>query len=82
MGQPALNTPWTGPQLQPTPLALVTLALMEDESRVLNHNYVGVEHLLLGMLRQGDGPGHDVLTRLGVSLDPARRALMQWLAET
>ena len=60
--------------------AQVTLALAVDEARVLSHGHFGVEHLLLGLLRQGDRPGSEALAWLGVTLAPARTALGQWLA--
>jgi len=38
-----------------------------DESRKLGHNYVGTEHILLGLIREGEGVAAQVLTNLGVS---------------
>ncbi|MEE8162789.1 MAG: ATP-dependent Clp protease ATP-binding subunit, partial [Anaerolineae bacterium] len=52
-----------------------------DEARRLGHHYIGTEHLLLGLVRQGDGVAIDVLRSLGVSLDRVRtettRAVMK-----
>jgi ATP-dependent Clp protease ATP-binding subunit ClpC len=79
-GPPAINVNRTSGQLRPAPRAQATLTLAADEARDLKHGYVGVEHLLLGMLRQGAGPGYVVLTHLGVTLDPARAALGQYLS--
>jgi ATP-dependent Clp protease ATP-binding subunit ClpC len=44
----------------------------QDEARELRHNYIGTEHLLLGLLRQRDGVAARVLTGLGVTLAPVR----------
>jgi ATP-dependent Clp protease ATP-binding subunit ClpC len=44
----------------------------QEESRRLNHNYIGTEHLLLGILREGDGVAAEALASLEVGLDPAR----------
>ena len=44
----------------------------QDEARVLRHNYIGTEHLLLGLLREGEGLGAQVLGALGVTLDEVR----------
>ena len=44
----------------------------QEEARALNHNYIGTEHLLLGLLREEEGLGARVLVSLGVSLDGVR----------
>src|SRR5438067_13085208 len=41
----------------------------------MNHNYIGTEHLLLGLVREGDGVGAKVLTNLGVELDNVRNSV-------
>jgi hypothetical protein len=64
------------------PRAQAMLALAVDEALLLRHAYLGVEHLLLAMLRQGAGPGYDALARLGVRLEPARAALRAYIAQT
>jgi ATP-dependent Clp protease ATP-binding subunit ClpC len=46
--------------------------LAQDEARALQHNYIGTEHLLLGLLREEEGLGARVLESLGVSLKAAR----------
>jgi ATP-dependent Clp protease ATP-binding subunit ClpC len=51
------------------------LALSKEEARDLHHNYVGTEHLLLGLLREGDGIAAQVLQQLWVDLDQVRKAL-------
>jgi ATP-dependent Clp protease ATP-binding subunit ClpC len=55
-----------------TPRTKRVLELAFDEARRLGHHYIGTEHLLLGLVRQGDGVAIDVLKSLGVSLDKVR----------
>ncbi|HWA84483.1 MAG TPA: ATP-dependent Clp protease ATP-binding subunit, partial [Fimbriimonadaceae bacterium] len=50
--------------------------LAYDEARNLNNNYIGTEHLLLGLIREGDGLAGRVLAKLGVELEKARREVM------
>jgi len=59
-----------------TPRAKRVIDLAYDEARNLNNNYIGTEHLLLGLIREGDGLAGRVLARLGVELDRARREVM------
>ena len=49
--------------------------LAQDEARVLNHNYIGTEHLLLGLIREGDGIGAQALEALGISLSIVRKEI-------
>jgi hypothetical protein len=51
------------------------LVLAQEEARLLDHPFIGTEHLLLGLLHEGDGLAAKSLTSLGVSLDAARRAV-------
>ncbi|MDQ3701090.1 MAG: hypothetical protein M3442_09250 [Chloroflexota bacterium] len=51
------------------------LAYAEEEAQRLNHNYIGTEHLLLGLLRDFPGAGARLLRRLGVDLDETRAAV-------
>ncbi len=55
-----------------TPRAKKVIEFAVDEARLLNHNYVGTEHLLLGLLREGEGVAGGVLESLGVNLERAR----------
>ncbi|MBE0415203.1 MAG: AAA family ATPase, partial [Dehalococcoidia bacterium] len=55
-----------------TPRAKRVIELAVDEARRLNHNYIGTEHLLLGLLREGEGVAASVLESLGVSLEKVR----------
>jgi ATP-dependent Clp protease ATP-binding subunit ClpC len=65
-----------GQETQLTPRAKRVIDLAYDEARQLNNNYIGTEHLLLGLIREGEGLAGRVLARLGVDLDRARREVM------
>ena len=56
-------------QIPFTPEAKEVLRLALSESRALGHNYIGTEHILLGLIREGDGVAAQVLTGLGADLD-------------
>jgi ATP-dependent Clp protease ATP-binding subunit ClpC len=58
-----------------TERARQVVVLAQDEARELRHNYIGTEHLLLGVLREEEGVGARVLQRLGVTVDEARAQL-------
>jgi ATP-dependent Clp protease ATP-binding subunit ClpC len=62
-----------------TPRAKKVIELAIEEGQNLNHNYVGTEHLLLGLLREGEGIAAQVLSILGVDLKKARREVIQLL---
>ncbi|ADL08837.1 ATP-dependent Clp protease ATP-binding subunit [Thermosediminibacter oceani] len=62
-----------------TPRAKRVLELALDESRRLKHNYVGTEHILLGLIREGEGVAAQVLANLGVSLERARTEVLSLL---
>jgi ATP-dependent Clp protease ATP-binding subunit ClpC len=49
------------------------LLLSQEEARMLYHDYIGTEHLLLGLIREGEGVGAIVLKNLGLSLEDVRR---------
>ena len=55
-----------------TPRAKKVIELAVDEARRLNHHYIGTEHLLIGLMREGEGVAAGVLESLGVSLDKVR----------
>ena len=65
----------TGPDLPYTPSAKKAIELAMSEARSLNHDYVGVEHLVLGLLREGSSPAATVLAGTGLTLSAAREAL-------
>ena len=60
-----------------TPRAKRVIDLAYDEARNLNNNYIGTEHLLLGLIREGDGLAGKVLAKLGVNLEKARRSVIE-----
>src|SRR5207249_6349617 len=62
-----------------TPRAKKVIELAVDEARRLNHQYIGTEHLLLGLVREGEGIAAGVLESLGVSLDRVRAQVVQVL---
>ena len=55
-----------------TPRAKKVIELAVDEARRLSHHYIGTEHLLIGIMREGEGVAAGVLESLGVSLDKVR----------
>src|SRR5439155_22060197 len=55
-----------------TERARQVVVLAQDEARLLKHNYIGTEHLLLGLLREEDSPAWAVLKSLGLELDAVR----------
>jgi len=62
-----------------TPRAKRVLELAIDEARRLGHNYVGTEHLLLGLIREGEGVAAQVLTGMGADLERTREKVLQLL---
>jgi ATP-dependent Clp protease ATP-binding subunit ClpC len=65
-----------GQDMQLTPRAKRVIDLAYDEARQLNNNYIGTEHLLLGLIREGEGLAGRVLSKLGVDLERTRREVM------
>ncbi|MDF2558212.1 MAG: ATP-dependent Clp protease ATP-binding subunit ClpC [Bacillales bacterium] len=62
-----------------TPRAKKVVELSMDEARKLGHSYVGTEHILLGLIREGEGIAARVLNNLGVGLNKARQHVLQLL---
>src|SRR5271157_941699 len=60
-----------------TPRVKKVLALASKEAKALNHTYVGTEHILLGLLREGDGVAGKVLRTLGVDLEQTRLEILR-----
>src|SRR3546814_11294579 len=58
-----------------TDRARKVLTLAQEEAQRFNHNYIGTEHLLLGLVREGDGVAAKVLSNLGVELSKVRSAV-------
>ena len=65
-----------------TPRAKRVLELSLEEARQLGHNYIGTEHLLLGLIREGEGVAARVLENLGVDLGKVRTQVIRMLGET
>ena len=65
-----------------TSRAKKVIELAVDEARRLNHNYIGTEHLLIGLMREGEGVAAGVLESLGVNLDKVRAETSRILTHT
>jgi len=70
--------PWSG-QIPYTPRAKKVLELALREAKQLHHNYIGTEHILLGLLRERDGVAAQTLTALGADLNSVRQQVIQLL---
>jgi ATP-dependent Clp protease ATP-binding subunit ClpA len=64
-----------------TPRAKKVLELSLREALAFGHNYIGTEHILLGLIREGDGVAAKVLVQLGADLDRVRQAVVDLLGE-
>ena len=62
-----------------TPRAKKVLELSLREAKQLGHDYIGTEHILLGLIREGEGVAAQVLTSLGADLASVRREVIQLL---
>src|SRR5207244_6383879 len=62
-----------------TPRAKKVLELSLREALQLGHNYIGTEHILLGLIREGDGVAAQVLVKLGADLNRGRQQVIQLL---
>ena len=62
-----------------TPRVKKVLALASKEAKALNHSYVGTEHILLGLLREGEGVAAQVLRNLDINLDKTRNEILKEL---
>ncbi len=65
-----------------TPRAKKVIELAVDEARRLNHHYIGTEHILIGLMREGEGVAAGVLESLGVSLDKVRSETSRILSQS
>lgn len=68
-----------GPDLPYTSRAKKVLELAMDEARLLGHNYVGTEHMLIGLIREEKGIAAQVIVHSGLTLEPARREVLRLL---
>ena len=62
-----------------TPRVKKVLALATKEAKALHHTYVGTEHILLGLLREGDGVAARVLKQFNVDLEQTRKEILREL---
>jgi ATP-dependent Clp protease ATP-binding subunit ClpC len=67
-------------QIPFTPRAKKVLELSMRESIQLGHNYIGTEHILLGLIREGEGLGAQVLVKLGADLNRVRQQVIEMLS--
>ncbi|MDD4956431.1 MAG: ATP-dependent Clp protease ATP-binding subunit [Candidatus Omnitrophica bacterium] len=65
-----------------TPRAKKVIELAMDEARTLGHNYIGTEHLLLGLIREGDGVASQVLLNVGLDLKTVRDEVLNLLGSS
>ena len=63
-----------------TERARQVVVLAQDEARALKHNYIGTEHILLGLIREGEGVAAQVLVKLGADLSRVRQQVIQLLS--
>src|SRR3990172_9383194 len=56
------------------------VVLAQEEALLLNHNYIGTEHILLGLIREGEGVAAQVLQKLGADLNRVRQTVIQLLS--
>ena len=54
------------------------VVLAQEEARLLNHNYIGTEHILLGLIHEGEGVAAKALESLGISLEAVREKVEVW----
>jgi ATP-dependent Clp protease ATP-binding subunit ClpC len=79
--QPGPSTVTSG-DIPFTPKAKKVIELAMDEAKSLGHNYIGTEHLLLGLIRESEGVAAQVLLNLGLDLEKVRKEIMELLGTT
>ena len=57
------------------------VVLAQEEARMLNHNYIGTEHILLGLIHEGEGVAAKSLENLGISLDAVREQVQEIIGQ-
>ncbi|MTA30071.1 MAG: NDP-hexose 4-ketoreductase, partial [Actinobacteria bacterium] len=57
------------------------VVLAQEEAKLLNHNYIGTEHLLLGLIHEGEGVAAKALEALGISLEPVREQVQEVIGQ-
>jgi ATP-dependent Clp protease ATP-binding subunit ClpC len=64
-----------------TDRARLVLVLAQEESSMRNHGYIGSEHILLGLIREGESTGAQVLIKFGAGLDRVRQHVIQLVSD-
>lgn len=64
-----------------TERALRAIALAEDEAKAHDHNYIGTGHILLGVLREGEGAAAKALAALGITLEAVRQQVEEIISQ-
>src|SRR5919205_822289 len=77
----AFNHPYIGTDQDLTTRAQRVIEYAVEETKRLNHHYIGTEHLLLGLVRNGEGVATGVLDIMGVSLEQVRTQVMRVLRQ-
>lgn len=77
--QPGAEQEQTTGKFPQTPRAKKVIEYAIEEARYLNHNYIGTEHLLLGLLRENEGVAAQILRNLGLVLDQVRQEILNLL---
>ena len=57
------------------------IVLAQEEARMLNHNYIGTEHILLGLIHEGEGVAAKALESMGISLEDVRREVEEIIGQ-
>ncbi len=57
------------------------VVLAQEEARLLNHNYIGTEHILLGLIHEGEGVAAKALESLGISLEAVREQVEEIIGQ-
>jgi len=57
------------------------VVLAQEEARMLNHNYIGTEHILLGLIHEGEGVAAKALESLGISLEAVRQKVEEIIGQ-
>ncbi len=57
------------------------VVLAQEEAKMLNHNYIGTEHILLGLIHEGEGVAAKALESLGISLDAVREQVQDIIGQ-
>jgi len=74
--------PVSGENIGLTPRSKKVIELSVDEARRMNHHYIGTEHLLIGLMREGEGVASGVLDSLGVTLEKVRAEAQRILSQS